>query len=183
MNANINIAMRFPWRNSKTFVDVGAAQGDLAVQIIGANEQMTGIGFDLPVVAPMFEEHVAANDCEARLTFQGSDFFLDDIPSADVILLGHVLHNWDYDEKLMLINKAYDALPDGGALIVCDAIIDDDRTENLTGLLMSLNMLIETQGGFDYTGEECCAWMKGVGFSETRVEHLIGADSMVIGIK
>ena len=83
----------------------------------------------------------------------------------------------------MLIRKAYEALPEGGALIVYEAIIDDERRQNAFGLLMSLNMLIETQDGFDYTGADCSGWMKKAGFRETRVEHLVGPDSMVIGIK
>jgi hypothetical protein len=76
-----------------------------------------------------------------------------------------------------------DALPASGAVIVYDAIIDDDRSKNAFGLLMSLNMLIETPGGFDYTGRDCRAWMREVGFSDTRVEPLAGFDSMVIGFK
>jgi len=83
----------------------------------------------------------------------------------------------------MLIRKAYEALPDGGAYIVYESIIDDDRSVNAFGLLMSLNMLVETPGGFDYTGADCAGWMKKAGFKQTRVEHLVGPDSMVIGIK
>jgi len=83
----------------------------------------------------------------------------------------------------MLVRKAYEALPDGGAYIVYESIIDDDRSTNAFGLLMSLNMLIETADGFDYTSADCAGWMKEAGFRETRVEHLIGPDSMVIGIK
>ena len=83
----------------------------------------------------------------------------------------------------MLIAKAYDALPPGGALILFEALIDDDRSKNAFGLLMSLNMLIETPGGFDYSGGDCMGWMKDAGFKETRVEHLAGPDSMAIGIK
>ena len=83
----------------------------------------------------------------------------------------------------MLVRKAYDALPAGGAFIVYDAIIDDDRRQNTFGLLMSLNMLIETPGGFDYTGADCIGWMKDAGFKEARVEHLVGPDSMVVGVK
>ena len=83
----------------------------------------------------------------------------------------------------MLVRKAYEALPAGGALIVYDAIIDDERRQNAFGLMMSLNMLIETKDGFAYTVADCCAWMKAAGFSETRVEHLGGPDSMVMGIK
>jgi hypothetical protein len=70
-----------------------------------------------------------------------------------------------------------------GALIVFEALIDDDRRENAFGLLMSLNMLIETPGGFDYTGADCSQWMREAGFSRTRVEPLVGPDSMVVGIK
>jgi hypothetical protein len=65
----------------------------------------------------------------------------------------------------MLIRKAYEALSDGGTLIVYEAIIDDERRQNAFGLLMSLNMLIETQDAFDYTGADCSGWMKKAGFS------------------
>ena len=98
-------------------------------------------------------------------------------------MMGHILHDWDLDQKKMLIQKAYDALPEGGAFIVYESIIDDDRSKNVFGLLMSLNMLIETPGGFDYTGADCVGWMEEAGFKETRVEHLVGPDSMVVGIK
>ena len=97
--------------------------------------------------------------------------------------MGHILHDWDLATKKMLIRKAFDAIPSGGALIVYDTIIDDDRSQNAFGLMMSLNMLIETSGGFDYTGADCKAWMKDAGFSAMRVEQLTGPDSMVIGIK
>lgn len=97
--------------------------------------------------------------------------------------MGHILHDWDLEQKKMLLKKAYDALPQDGALIVFEALIDDDRRENTFGLLMSLNMLIELPGGFDYTGADCCGWMKEAGFRETKVVHLAGPDSMVIGIK
>ena len=102
---------------------------------------------------------------------------------VDVIIMGHILHDWDLAQKRDLVKKAYDALPSGGAFVVCEAIIDDERKQNAFGLLMSLNMLIETGGGFDFTGADCSKWMREAGFRETRVEHLIGPDSMVIGIK
>ncbi len=97
--------------------------------------------------------------------------------------MGHILHDWDLETKRMLIRKAWEALPEGGAYIVYEAIIDDDRSKNAFGLMMSLNMLVETPGGFDYTGADCQSWMRAAGFRETRVEHLVGPDSMVIGIK
>jgi hypothetical protein len=97
--------------------------------------------------------------------------------------MGRILHDWNLEEKKMLLGKAYEALPEGGALIVYETLIDDERRENAFGLLMSLNMLIETPAGFDYTGADCCSWMRDVGFRETYVEHLVGPDAMVVGIK
>ena len=116
-------------------------------------------------------------------TASWGDFFKDALPKVDVLVMGHILHDWNLEEKKMLLAKAYEALPAGGALIVYETLIDDDRRQNVTGLLMSLNMLIETPGGFDYTGADCQGWMREAGFRETRVEHLSGPDSMVIGIK
>jgi hypothetical protein len=180
---NRTIAATFPWAKYRTFADIGTAQGDLAVQIAAANPHLEGTGFDLPAIAPIFEEYVEENGLSARLRFQPGDFFQDPMPAADVITMGHILHDWDLETKEMLIRKAYDALPEGGSLIVYEAIIDDERKQNTFGLLMSLNMLIETPGGFDYTGADCCGWMKKADFRETRVEHLVGPDSMVVGVK
>lgn len=181
--ANVTIARIFPWKNYHTFVDVGTAQGDLAAQIAFANPHLRGLGFDLPEVEPVFQQHAQATDVSDRLTFMPGDFFKHDIPKADVVLMGHILHDWDLPTKKMLIRKAYEAIPVGGALIVYETIIDDDRSQNAFGLMMSLNMLLETSGGFDYTGADCKAWMKDAGFSTMRVEPLTGPDSMVIGIK
>jgi hypothetical protein len=181
--ANLAIGSRFPWAKYKTAADVGTAQGDLIVQVLLANPHLSGIGFDLPEVAPVFEEYAEANGLSSRVRFQPGNFFQDSMPKADVIMMGHILHDWNLDEKRLLIRKTYDALPEGGALIAYDAIIDDDRSKNAFGLMMSLNMLVETHGGFDYTGADCIGWMKDAGFRETRVEHLVGPDSMVVGIK
>jgi len=181
--ANMAIAAKFPWKDYQTFVDLGPAQGDLVAQIALQNSHLKGTGFDLPPVEPIFEAYMDDLGLSDRVSFVGGSFFEDPIPKADVVLMGHILHDWNLEEKELLLSKAYDALPDGGAVVVYDSIIDDDRKENTFGLLMSLNMLIETSGGFDYTGADCVSWMKKAGFKETRVEHLVGPDSMVIGIK
>ena len=177
------LAQQFPWASFKNFIDVGGAQGCVPVQLALAHPHLTGGEFDLPVVGPIFDEYTRSFDLGQRLRFYPGNFFDDPMPGADVIIMGHVLHDWDLEQKRMLIAKAYAALPPGGALIVYDAIIDDDRRRNAFGLLMSLNMLIETKGGFDYTGADCCAWMHDAGFKETRVEPLCGPDSMVIALK
>jgi hypothetical protein len=181
--AAMAIAAKFPWSKYKTFCDVGTAQGDTASQIALAHSHLNGLGFDLPEVGPIFEEYVEALGLTERLRFAPGSFFEAPLPKTDVIVMGHILHDWDLETKRMLIRKAWEALPEGGAYIVYEAIIDDDRSKNAFGLMMSLNMLVETPGGFDYTGADCQSWMRAAGFRETRVEHLTGPDSMVIGIK
>ena len=177
------LAAKFPWERYQTCVDVGCAEGAVPVQVALSHDHITGGGFDLPLLAPIFEDYVGSFGLRDRLHFQAGDFFADPLPSADVLVMGHILHDWNTDEKLLLLGKAHEALPDGGALIVYESIIDDERRENAFGLLMSLNMLIETPGGFDFTGADCRGWMQHVGFGETYVEHLVGPDSMVVAIK
>ena len=177
------IAQKFPWSGYRNFIDIGGAQGGVPVQLALAHTHLTGGIFDLPVVGPVYEKYVAQHGLSDRLRFYPGDFFNDQLPSADVLVMGHILHDWNMEEKQMLLRKAFAALPAGGALIVFEALIDDDRRQNTFGLLMSLNMLIETPGGFDYSGADCSRWMREAGFRETRVEHLAGPDSMVIGFK
>ena len=183
MGAAMAIANKFPWNQYETFVDIGTAQGGLPVQVALAHDHLSGGGFDLPAVGPIFEEYVDSHGLSDRLRFYPGDFFEDPLPTTDVLVMGHILHDWNLEDKKMLLGKAYEALAEGGALIVYEAIIDDERRENAFGLLMSLNMLIETPGGFDYSGADCRSWMHEVGFRETYVEHLVGPDSMVVGIK
>jgi hypothetical protein len=177
------IATKFPWTRYKSFVDVGGAQGALPVQVAREHLHLSGVVFDLPAVAPLFQEYVTSFGLQDRIRFQAGSFFTEPLPRADVIVMGHILHDWNLEQKKALVAKAWAALPSGGALIVYEALIDDERRQNTFGLLMSLNMLIETPGGFDYTGSDCCQWLTEAGFRSTRVEHLLGPDSMVIGIK
>jgi SAM-dependent methyltransferase len=177
------IATAFPWHEHRTFADIGCAQGGLTAEIARVHSHLSGIGYDLPAVRPVFERYAADLGADRRLTFHAGDFFKDPLPHADVLVMGHILHDWSMDEKRMLVEKAYDALPAGGALIVYDAMIDDERRENAFGLLMSLNMLIETPAGFDYTGADCRAWMQQAGFQRVRVTPLQGPYSIAVGYK
>jgi hypothetical protein len=177
------IAAKFPWGDYGSVIDIGCAEGAVPVQIALTHEHITGGGFDLPAIGPIFDAYVDRFGLGERLRFTAGDFFMDPLPNADVLVMGRILHDWNLDEKRLLLRKAYEALPEGGALIVYETIIDDERRSNAFGLLMSLNMLIETPGGFDYTGADCRAWMEHAGFRESYLEHLVGPDSMVVGIK
>jgi O-methyltransferase domain/Dimerisation domain len=177
------LAAKFPWHDYKSMIDIGTAQGALPVQVALAHPHITGGGFDLPPVQPHFDNYIRQHGLADRLRFFPGDFLREPLPKADVLVFGRVLHNWDLATKKMLLKKAYDALPRGGVLIVYERLIDDERRTNAAALLASLNMLIMTAGGFDFTGADCIAWMQGVGFHHMSVEQLTSEHSMVIGTK
>ena len=173
----------FAWHGVRTVIDIGAAEGCVPVQLALAHPHLSGGGFDLPMIGPIFSSYVASHRLSDRLRFIPGNFLIDDLPHADVLIMGHILHDWDLPTKRMLIAKAHAALEKGGSLIVCELLIDDARKTHLPGLLMSLNMLIETRGGFDFTGADCIGWMLEAGFTSCRVVPLDGPHSAVIGTK
>jgi len=177
------LAGAYPWERVSSVVDVGSAQGCVPVRLALAHPHLTASGFDLPAVGPTFSRYVAAHDLSNRVRFIPGDFFQDSLPPADVHIMGMILHDFDLPVKRMLLGKAYASLPQGGSLIVCEMLIDDERRAHLPGLLMSLNMLIETRGGFDFSGADCIGWMRDAGFSAARVVPLSGAVSAVVGTK
>jgi O-methyltransferase domain/Dimerisation domain len=177
------LATRFPWKDYNTVVDIGSAEGCLPVQIAQFHWHISGGGFDLAPVGPLFNAYVNNHGLSQRLRFYPGDFLVNPLPMADVLVMGHILHNWDLPTKKMLLAKAYGALPPGGALIVYERLIEDGRNESKAGLLGSLNMLVMTEGGFDYSASECFGWMKEIGFERVWAEPLTADQSMVVGIK
>ena len=177
------LAERFPWYRHETVIDVGTAQGCVPVELARNHAHLRGGGFDLPQIEPAFMDYVRRNGLSDRLRFYPGDFLRDDLPKADVLVMGHILHNWDLPTKKLLLRKAAQVLPNGGALIVYDNTIDDERRHRPNSLLSSLNMLMETAGGFEYTDSECSAWMREAGFCDIRVERLDRIKSALIGIK
>jgi O-methyltransferase/methyltransferase family protein len=177
------LAHTFAWERYHTFADVGTAQGGLPVVLVEAHPHLRGIGVDLPKVQSIFEEYVRRHELQDRIQWCARDIWSEPFPQADVIVLGHMLHGWGLERKKVLLQKAFDALPVGGAVLAYDAVIDDQRRENAFGLLFSLNMLIENREGAEYTGAECEAWMRDIGFSSTYVKPLVGAESVVVGVR
>jgi O-methyltransferase domain/Dimerisation domain len=177
------LATRFPWRDYSTLIDIGSAEGCLPVQIAQFHWHISGGGFDLPAVGPVFNAYVDNHGLSQRLRFYPGDFLVNEFPSADVLVMGRVLHDWDLPTKKILLTKAYAALPSGGALVVYERLIDDGMKGSTAGLLGNLNMLVMTDGGFDYSAAECFGWMKEAGFCRTWSEPLTADQSMVVGIK
>lgn len=178
-----SLADRFSWSNHRTLIDVGGAQGCLPAEIARAHPHITGGVFDLPQLEPLFDGYVHARKLSHRLRFYPGDFFRDPLPNADVLVIGRVLHNWDLETKKMLLGNAYRALAPNGTLIVYERLIDDERRVNADGLLSSLQMLLASPGGFDFTGADCVGWMRDAGFRDAHVEPLTADQSMAVGTK
>jgi len=176
-------AKKFDFSPYSTHCDIGGSGGHLSAHIVKNNPHMHSITFDLPPVAPVAQRNLYAMDVDDKVEVVSGDFFTDPFPVAEVITMGNILHDWDLPTKKLLIKKAYDALPKGGALAVIENIIDDERRQNTFGLLISLNMLIETEGGFDYTAADFTEWAREAGFTNIQVIPLAGPSSAIIAYK
>ena len=176
-------AEKFDFSRFKTLCDVGGATGLLSVEVAKRHPHMRCVSFDLAAVEPIAVRSIAATGLSDRVTTASGDFFTDPLPKADVITMGMILHDWNLERKKQLIRAAYEALPAGGAFVAIEALIDDARRENLFGLLMSLNMLIEFGDAFDYSGADFQTWCREAGFQRFEVIHLFGPSSAAIAVK
>ena len=176
-------ADKFDFSRYATLCDVGGATGLLSIEVATRHPHLRCTSFDLPPVEPIAQKHIAAAGLDDRIGTASGDFFKDPLPKADVITMGMILHDWNLEKKMHLIRSAYDALPPGGALVAIEALIDDARRENVFGLLMSLNMLIEFGDAFDYTGADFRKWCGEAGFQRFEVIHLAGPSSAAVAYK
>ena len=177
------LAAKFDFSQYRTLCDVGGATGLLSIEVAKKHPRIECISFDLPPVEPVARKHIAAAGLSNRIRIASGDFFQDSLPKADVITMGMILHDWNLEKKMKLIRAAYDALPSGGAFIAIEALIDNARRENVFGLLMSLNMLIEFGDAFDYSAADFEKWCREVGFKRFEVIHLAGPSSAAIAYK
>lgn len=177
------LAEKFDFSKYKTLCDVGGATGLLSITVAKRHPHLQCVTWDLPKVKPIAERTIAAAGVGDRVKAAAGDFFNDPLPAADVITMGLILHDWNLEEKMRLIRKVYDALPEGGVFIVVENLIDDARRANLFGLLMSLNMLIENGDAFDYTGADFRKWCTEVGFKKVEIMPLAGPASAGIAYK
>jgi SAM-dependent methyltransferase len=177
------LADKFDFSPYKTLCDIGGATGLLCIEVAKKHPHLQCVSFDLPPVEPVARKHIAAAGLSDRIRTARGDFFNDPLPQADVITMGMILHDWNLQRKMQLIRAAYDALPPDGVFIAVEALIDDARRENVFGLLMSLNMLIEFGEAFDFSGADFEKWCREVGFRRFEVIHLAGPSSAAVAYK
>jgi hypothetical protein len=176
-------AEKFDFSKYETVCDVGGATGQLCTILAESHPHLRCTSYDLPVVAPIAEKAIAETGLSDRVTVSAGDFFADPLPRADVITMGLILHDWNLNRKMDLIRSSYEALPEGGAFIVIENLIDDARRENAFGLMMSLNMLIEFGDAFDFTGSDFADWCGKAGFRDVEILPLTGPASAGIAYK
>ncbi len=177
------LADLFDFARYRTVCDVGGASAALSIAIARRHPNIACISYDLPQVTPYAQRRIEAAGLTGRIEARSGNFREDDLPRADVILMGNVLHDWGTATKQMLIAKSHAATAEGGAFIAIETIIDDARRENVLGLLMSLNMLIETPDGYDYTFAQFDGWCRATGFRSTTKIPLAGAASAAVAWK
>lgn len=183
MGSFMAFAQKFDFSKYKTLTDAGGSSGLLSLMVAKHNAHMNCVSFDLPPVTPIAAKTIQRFQLSDRVKAVAGDFFTDSIPSADIVVMGNILHGLDEEGKINLMKMAYTALPKGGAYVAIESVIDDDRVNNIPGLLMSLNMLVETGKGFDYTFKDFSKWAVTAGFSSTSLLPLAGPSSAAIAIK
>jgi hypothetical protein len=176
-------AQKFDFSNYKSLCDVGGATGLLSSIVAEQHSHIACTSFDLPVIEPIARKWIAKAGLSDRIHIVSGDFFKDALPTADIITMGNILHDWNLEKKKYLIRQVYEALPENGVFAVIENIIDDDRRTNTFGLMMSLHMLIEFGDAFDFTGADFWEWCQEAGFKRYEVIHLAGPCSAAIAYK
>nr|ABX71118.1 Lct35 [Streptomyces rishiriensis] len=176
------LARRFDWSAYSTFADLGGARGNLTGHLVRAHPHLRGTTFDVPAIKPLFEEHAARLGVADKVAFQGGDFRTDPLPEADVLIFGHVLHDWDDATRALLVGRATTPCA-GGALLIYEELLDDDRRGPARSLLMSLNMRLVRSGGSEYTAAESRVWLEAAGFTDITVEELTATERLIVARK
>jgi len=176
-------AEKFDFAPYKTMCDVGGATGQLSIFVARRHPHMKCTTCDLPAVVPIAQKTIEAHGLSDRIAASSVDIFSEPLPKADVITMGMILHDWNLEKKMQLVQSAYDALPSGGAFAVIENLIDDERRKNTFGLMMSLNMLIEFGDASDYTAADFRGWCGQVGFVRFETIPLAGPSSAVVAYK
>jgi hypothetical protein len=176
-------AEKFDFSRYRTMVDIGGATGQLSIVCAQRHPHLRATSYDLPEVEPIARRAIERAGLGDRVTTGALDFLKQPIPKADVVTMGMILHDWNLEKKMHLIRSAYAALPEGGAFVVIENIIDDARRQNAFGLMMSLNMLIEFGDAFDFSGADFDGWCREVGFRRTEIVPLVGPASAAIAYK
>ena len=167
-------------------LDVGGGSGAYDIELCRLYPHLTATVYDLPQVTAIAAEKIKQANLSERITTVAGDFFADtSIPDGhDTILLSMIMHDWAEERCRAILRKCWAALPTGGQLIISELLVNDERTGPPSAALMSLNMLVETEGR-NYTPSEYTRWLHDIGFEDVHTVwfEAPGANGAVIATK
>ncbi|XP_068429027.1 acetylserotonin O-methyltransferase [Clinocottus analis] len=146
--------------------DLGGCSGALAKQCTSAYPECTVRIFDLPKVVHTSRKHFVTG-ADERISFHEGDFFKDPLPEADLYILARILHDWTDDRCIELLSRVYKACKQGGAVLLVEALLNEDGSGPVTVQLYSLNMLVQTEGR-ERTAAQYAALLAAAGFTGTQ---------------
>ncbi|ALG10897.1 methyltransferase [Kibdelosporangium phytohabitans] len=172
----------FDWSTVKTVTDVGGARGNLLSLLLKQHEHLTGTVFDLAPLKDPADKLAKERGLADRLSFSPGSFFDNDLPQADVLMIGHVLHDWAPEERQVIVDKAFKAVNPGGAVLVYDCMLADEEMD-LAKLTISIHMKLMTPGGEEYPISEGVELLENAGFGPVEAHELGAIDTLLIGWK
>lgn len=162
-----HVVSAFDLNRFTRLIDLGGATGHLAIAACQRYPNLRAAVFDLADVAPLAQEIVGGSSVADRVEVIPGDFFSDPLPEGDVYALGRILHDWTEEKILKLLGRVHDSLPRGGAVLVAEKLLFDDKTGPPWAQMQNLNMLTCTEGK-ERTLGEYEALLHAVGFRDVR---------------
>jgi 3-hydroxy-5-methyl-1-naphthoate 3-O-methyltransferase len=171
----------------RKLLDVGGGSAAFDIELCRKYPNLSSTVYDLPFVTDIASQNIRTAGMEGRVTVHPGDFFAEpQFPAGhDAILFSMIMHDWNEEQNRELLRKAHDALPVGGIVIISELLVNDEKSGPPAAALMSLNMLVETEGGRNYTPSEYRSWLTAAGFGKVDVRWFdaAGANGAVIGYK
>ncbi len=141
-----SVISAFDLSRFRRMVDLGGGTGHLAIAACQRYPHLHAAVFDLPPVAALARENIAASGLDARVTAIDGDFFADDLPEADLYSVGRILHDWSDEKCAILLGAIVRRLPPGGGLLIAEKLLNEDGVGPLAANMQSLNMLVVAEG-------------------------------------
>jgi acetylserotonin N-methyltransferase len=180
--ASASVVRAFDLSRFELLVDLGGATGHLCTAACEAWPHLRATVFDLPAVEKFALRHIAKSPAAGRISFHAADFFTDPLPSSSLYALGRILHDWNDEKIKMLLGKIVTALPAGGALLIAETLLNDDKSGPIYSAMQDLNMLVCTEGR-ERTRSEYISLLQSAGFSRVDFKETGSLVDAILAIK
>lgn len=178
------VAEKFDFSAYRKLLDLGGGPGTSAITFAQRNPELEAVVFDLPPVLEIAREEIAAAGLATRIKTLAGDYYTDPIGGGyDIIYVSNIIHSMAPEDVAMLIGKCAAALTAGGALVIKEFFLDDDRVHPPAAALFSVNMLVGTEGGRSYTAGETREMMARAGFGGFATTEVAMHSKLLVGRK